>query len=263
MTRMSRCAADATLALMQSSVDLHVRSYGEFGNPDRHDYAQLVLPLRGAVQLDIDGKFGRLDVLTAGFVAPRAWHAQGGDRTNQSLILDVDECSLPPAISERLHDRPFTAINSASRKLIEFMAIMAEQRAAAPSVVQGWAPLLLDTLMLDAPRPASRLAALMARIEAEPGLPWATETMAKSAGVSVSRLHALFRSEHGTSPHDWLLERRLARACEWLAQTDRPIAELALRAGFSEQSALTRAMRKAMDMTPAAYRRQSRENLSK
>ena len=104
---------------------------------------------------------------------------------------------------------------------------------------------------------------LRSRIEADPGLPWTVESMARSVGVSVSRLHALFRLEHDQSPHDWLLERRLALACEWLVHTDRPIAELALSAGFSEQSALTRAMRKAMDITPAACRRQSRENWSK
>jgi AraC-like DNA-binding protein len=123
-------------------------------------------------------------------------------------------------------------------------------------VVRGWVPLLLDTLALDAPRPASRLAALLARIEAAPGLAWSTASMANSVGCSVSRLHALFREELDASPHAWLLERRLQRACEWLASTDLAIAEIALRAGFSEQSALTRALRKATGMTPAAYRRQ-------
>jgi AraC-like DNA-binding protein len=86
--------------------------------------------------------------------------------------------------------------------------------------------------------------------------------MAAALGLSVSRLHALFREEHGTTPHAWLLERRIARACDWLVRTDLPIADLALLAGFSEQSALTRAMRNATGLTPAAYRRQHRENRS-
>lgn len=79
--------------------------------------------------------------------------------------------------------------------------------------------------------------------------------MARTVGVSVSRLHALFRSERGSMPHGWLLDCRLRRACEWPAGSGRPVAEIALAAGFSEQSALTRAMRLAMDTTPAAYRR--------
>lgn len=243
---------------MPSFVDLHLRSYGQPSAPDRHEFAQLVLPLRGELLLEVEGRAGMLDPLRAGFVAPGAWHAQHGDGTNRSIIVDIGAGAITPETAGRLFERPFAPLGAASRKLVEFMALMADSGAVAPSVVQGWVPLLLDTLALDAPRPASRLAALLARIEAEPGLAWSTESMAKSLGCSVSRLHALFREEHDTTPHAWLLEHRLARVREWLATTEAPIAELALRSGFSEQSALTRALRKATGMTPAAYRRQHR-----
>jgi AraC-like DNA-binding protein len=245
---------------MQPSVDLHLRSYGQPGEPDRHDYAQLVLPLSGALLLDIEGRRGRLDPLHAGFVAPGAWHAQRGETPNRSIIVDVDLASLPPGAGARLFARPFAPLAPAARKLVEFMGLMAGTGSAPSSVVQGWVPLLLDTLALDTPRPLSRLAALQSRIEAEPGLPWTTDTMARCAGVSVSRLHALFREELDTSPRAWLQTHRLVRAREWLASTPLPIADIALRAGFSEQSALTRALRRATGMTPAAYRRQQRSH---
>lgn len=236
-------------------LDLHVRSYGETRLADRHDYAQLVLPLKGEVALEIAGRQGRLDPLHGAVVAPGAWHSQYSAGANQSLILDVAAANLEQGPWQRLLERPFTAIGPAARKLVEFMGILAATQPPAPPVLAGWTPLLLDTLTVGAPQPASRLAALLARIEAEPGLPWSTERMARTAGLSVSRLHALFRLEHDCTPGDWLLGCRLRRACEWLAGTDRPLAEIALAAGFSEQSALTRAMRRTMDTTPAAYRR--------
>lgn len=242
---------------------LHLRSYGDARESDRHAYAQLVLPVSGEVALEIEGRQGRLDPLHAAVVAPGAWHSQCSGVPNQSLILDVGAGAFDQGPWQRLLERPFTAIGPAARKLVEFMGILAATGTPAPSVLQGWTPLLLDTLTLGTPQPASRLAALLARIEAEPGLPWTTEDMARTVGVGVSRLHALFRAEHDTTPHDWLLGCRLRRACEWLAGTERPVAEIALAAGFSEQSALTRAMRRAMDTTPAAYRRRHRENLSK
>lgn len=247
---------------MPSTVDLHLRSYGQSGAPDRHDYAQLVLRLRGALLLEVEGRQGVLDPLRAGFVAPGAWHAQHGDAANRSIIVDIGAADLPPGCGERLFERPFAPLGPAARKLVDFMALMAEGGTPPPSVVRGWVPLLLDTLVLDAPRPGSRLAALQARIGAEPGLAWTTETMARAAGMSVSRLHALFREEHATTPHAWLLAHRIERVRGWLAGTDIPIAELALKSGFSEQSALTRALRKATGMTPAAYRRQHRETRS-
>jgi AraC-like DNA-binding protein len=252
---------------MVSTVDLHLRSYGQLAEPDRHDYGQLVLPVRGALLLDVEGRQGRLDPLHAGFVAPGAWHAQRGDAANQSIIVDIGADALAPGTGERLFERPFAPLGAASRKLVEFMALMTHAggggNCAPPSVLQGWVPLLVDTLTLDTPRPASRLAALLVRIEAEPGLAWTTATMARAAGIGVSRLHALFREEHDTTPHAWLLEHRLARAREWLASTPLTIAEIALRTGFSEQSALTRALRKATGMTPAAYRRAQLEMRSK
>jgi AraC-like DNA-binding protein len=239
------------------SADLHIRTYDRVRAPDRHDFAQLVLPLDGKLVLEIEGRQGVLDPLRAAFVAPRAWHSQVGEAANRSLIVDLEMDSLAPAAAERLLERPFPPLGAAARKLVEFMGIMASAGDRQPALLQGWLPLLLDTLMLEAPRPASRLAALLARIEAEPGLPWSTGSMAAAAGMSVSRLHALFREELDSSPHAWLLGLRLACARAWLAQSDLPIAAIALRAGFSEQSALTRAMRQAGDLAPAAFRRQA------
>jgi AraC-like DNA-binding protein len=241
---------------------IHVRSYGSPSAPDRHGFAQLVLPLSGTLALEIDGRGARLDPLNGAVVAPGAWHAQDSACANRSLIVDFDlDAAATPDLTARLLERPFCALEPAARKLVDFMAILAGEGVAGPAAgaLAGWLPLLLDRLALDAPRPRSRLAALLARIELDPGLPWHTEAMARSAGLSVSRLHALFREEQGATPHGWLLALRLARVQDWLAQGDAPIAELALRAGFGDQSALTRALRDATGMTPAAYRRERRE----
>jgi len=241
-----------------SPVDLHIRSYDQVRASDRHSYAQLVLPLSGAVALEIEGRERRLDPLQAAFVAPQAWHSQFADTPNSSIILDLGVDSIAPAIGERLHARPFTALGPEARKLVEFMGMLAARRAATPALLAGWTPLLLDTLVLDAVRPPSRLAALLASVDADPGRAWTTETMARFAGLSTSRLHALFRAELDTTPRDWLLQLRLARVCERLALGVEPIASLALWAGFADQSALTRAMRRALGVTPAEYRRARR-----
>lgn len=242
-------------------VDLDIRSYGACWDTDRHPFAQLVLPLDGRVQLDIAGQTGRADPLCAAVVVEGAWHATRGEGDNRSFILDLDQAALEAPGRERLLGRPFTAVGPAARKLIEFMQLMAGQQAVKAPLLRSWTPMLLDALVLGAPQPASRLDAMLARVVAEPGALWSTEAMARSAGLSVSRLHALFRAQHDTSPHLWLLQQRLQYACALLAASVRPVAEVALAAGFSDQSALTRAMRRHLDTTPAAYRRRQQENL--
>jgi AraC-like DNA-binding protein len=243
------------------SFDLHLRSYGEEYAPDRHSYAQLVLPVSGGFLIEIEGRERPLDSLHGALVAPGALHSQYGEQQNQSIILDIGAPAFADGPWQRLLDQPFTQLGPAARKLVEFMAILARQQAAPPGMLQGWAPLLLDTLSLAPARPASRLAALLARVQAELALPWSTGTMAASAGMSVSRLHALFRAELDTSPHEWLLRRRLELACDWLAGSRRSIADIALASGFSDQSALTRAMRATFGTTPAAWRREAQEKM--
>ena len=45
------------------------------------------------------------------------------------------------------------------------------------------------------------------------------------------------------------------RVRQLLADTDLPIATLAYQAGFADQSALTRVMRRTTGLTPSAYRK--------
>jgi len=246
-----------------ASCDLHLRSYDRVHWGDRHDFAQLVLPVNGEVLLDVGERRGRLDPLHGALIAPGAWHAQSSQGNNHSLIVDVDGAAFGHGPWQDLMERPFVALGPAARKLVEFMGLMTRQAAPPRALVQGWVPLLLDTLSIDTPRASSRLAALLARIEAAPGSAWATESMARAANLSVSRLHALFREELDSTPHGWLLHCRLDCARSLLAGSSRSIADIALACGFSDQTSLTRAMRRAFDSTPAAYRRASQESLSK
>ncbi|MGJ7545057.1 helix-turn-helix domain-containing protein [Variovorax sp. LT1R16] len=239
---------------------LNLRSYAAApGEAHRHDFSQLVLPLAGRLQLDIGGREGLLHEGRAAFIAPGTRHTQAGHPANRALVLDLDEAQLHGVFVERMAARPFLTVSPAAYRLIDYMGLMLQGGSGAAEQARHWVPLMLDALAGEAPRPLSRLAALMAQVQADPGRPWSTDAMARAACLSVSRLHALFRAELDTTPAAWLSQLRLQRVREWLATTDRPIAELALAAGYSDQNALTRAMRRATGLTPAAWRRQARE----
>ncbi|MDA7418841.1 AraC family transcriptional regulator [Xenophilus arseniciresistens] len=235
---------------------LHLRSYRGHSAPHDHDFAQLVLPVSGALDLDFGDRAAALDAARGAFVPTRQPHATRTQGPNRSLILDLpeDDSALAPLLAQ-LAQRPFLALSAPATRLLDFMALRVEQGQASAPVVQLWVPLLLDTLLLQPPRPASRLAALRARVQADPGAPWTVERMARLAALSPSRLHALFQAELHSTPRAWLQAQRLARARELLAHTRLPIAEIASRCGFADQSALTHAMRRAHDTTPAAWRR--------
>ncbi len=85
-----------------------------------------------------------------------------------------------------------------------------------------------------------------------------TADLAAELGLSVGFLVLAFRSALGTTPHRYLMERRLARARSELGSTTKPVAGIALECGFADQAHLTRYMRAALGVTPAAYRRLAR-----
>jgi AraC family transcriptional regulator len=75
--------------------------------------------------------------------------------------------------------------------------------------------------------------------------------------MSVSHLTALFRRSHGISLHQFILQRRLARARVLLQNSEMPISEIALVTGFAHQSHLASMMRRHLAITPRQLRRSS------
>jgi AraC family transcriptional regulator len=81
------------------------------------------------------------------------------------------------------------------------------------------------------------------------------DMLAHESGLSIYLLPRAFKQQFGASPHQYVLDRRLALACSLLANTDRPITEVALETGFSSQSHLTSTFKKRTGVTPNGYRR--------
>lgn len=175
---------------------------------------------------------------------------------NRALIVDLAPEIVDNRLLERLGGAPFVSLTPAAGKLVDFMQLMlAGQPTPSPGALLHWLPLLLDTMSGQAPRAQSRLHLLMARIEAAPALPWSIGDMAASAAISPSRLHEWFQAETGTSPRAWLAEVRVRHACHLLRHSSQPLALVAQRCGYADQSALSLALRRLRQTTPGAYRR--------
>ncbi|MEZ4523140.1 MAG: AraC family transcriptional regulator [Thermomicrobiales bacterium] len=78
--------------------------------------------------------------------------------------------------------------------------------------------------------------------------------IAERVGVHPAYLARRFRSEFGVTPAAYARNARLNWASERLIETDLSIAEIAIQAGFSDQSHFTRAFKRFVDLTPAQYR---------
>lgn len=100
-----------------------------------------------------------------------------------------------------------------------------------------------------------RVAAALARMEARIDAPEPASQTARAVGLSPRRLESLFRMALGTTPAAHALDLRLQAARRMLTDTKHPLAEVALRTGFSSPSTLSRAFRARFGQSPGALRR--------
>jgi len=80
------------------------------------------------------------------------------------------------------------------------------------------------------------------------------QAVAKEVGMSYFHFSRAFKQSMGMSPTNYIAERRIDRAKKLLQETELPISEIALRAGFSSQSHFTTSFRRVAGATPRVFR---------
>jgi AraC-like DNA-binding protein len=84
------------------------------------------------------------------------------------------------------------------------------------------------------------------------------EALAEIAGLSTHHFARAFKQSVGLPPHCYVLQRRIEHAQHMLRNTDLPLSEIALSAGFSDQSHLARHFRRMTGMSPGLVRLEQR-----
>ena len=98
----------------------------------------------------------------------------------------------------------------------------------------------------------STLQLVLDHMEAHIGSRNAVPDLAKLARCTPDHFIRLFREATSTTPHQYLIERRLQRAVQLLADGERP-SDVATNLGFYDASAFTRAFKRRFDVPPSKY----------
>ena len=78
------------------------------------------------------------------------------------------------------------------------------------------------------------------------------------AELSPHHFASAFRASAGVAPHRYLMERRIARACELLAKSEASVTTIAHALGFSSHGHFSESFRRFVGVTPSEYKTQSR-----
>lgn len=144
---------------------------------------------------------------------------------------------------------------SSGRLLVDCLAMSLAARLVQAYSADGQrAASLYTPHTLDRIRLARVLEYIDAHLENDLGV----DELAEIACLSPFHFARMFRNSMGVPPHRYLSDLRIARAKSLLADTDRPLVDIALASCFSSQANFTRAFRQATGQSPGAYRRASR-----
>lgn len=80
------------------------------------------------------------------------------------------------------------------------------------------------------------------------------ERIARTVGTHPVHLARVFRQYYGCTIGEYIRQLRVEFACRELSLTDAPLAQIALAAGFYDQSHFSRTFKKIVGLTPTVYR---------
>jgi AraC family transcriptional regulator len=168
---------------------------------------------------------------------PLAWHARP-ELARLDPAADL-RASAAAELMRRLYDevRASDAFTPLAVEGLALELVSVAARAAAPPLPRRWIDAARELLDAQSPEPVSIAA------------------IARELGVHPSHLARTFRQHFHVTPAEYVRRRRLEHARRLLAEGELSIADVALAAGFYDQSHLTRSFRRALGTTPAVQRR--------
>ncbi len=227
-----------------------------------HDDPTICYVLRGGftehtARDSVDCGVGTLKVMPAG--EPH-WNRFGSVAT-RGLRIDVDRERFVevPAIHRLLGEKQHLTGGRGGELVRRMVTELSAADSAGPIAAEGLALELLVEL------------ARVGTTKTEPAMPaWLVAAeeqireryragitvgeIARELGVNPATLARGYRRRFGCSIGERVRRLRVEHAARELAETDEPLSEIALRAGFYDQSHFTNVFRRTLGVTPAAYR---------
>lgn len=186
----------------------------------------------------------------------------GGWRAHPLLsafVTGTDETALWFSVP---HDERHTW----SRRFADLHRELAQRRDGYHDAVRAH----LTLLLVDSARLASDvvgelrlrnepvLADVFGYIDSHYARPLSLRDVAQALNLTPGHLTTTVRSKTGRTVNEWILERRMSEARRLLADTEKPVDEVARSTGFTDPSYFARVFRKHHGTTAGAWRRAGR-----
>ncbi|AWB19565.1 AraC family transcriptional regulator [Methylobacterium currus] len=250
-----------------NSLNLECRQYNAVATEHIHEYHQFVLPCHGSMEICIDGCSSVIDRNLGVFIPSGAKHEFFCSDNGNFVVLDISNHQSIGFCHEsdvfcHLNDQKFFRINEKIGHLVSYAASKSTNGDRS-LISNAWATLIIselaDRVACQPSMKARSLRKALVYISLNFSNKITVALVAREAGVSERSLHALFTDHLDTTPHAYIIAKRIEYAMLLLRTTQKSIQDIAFLSGHADQSALSRSMQKCHGVTPALYRQLTRQ----
>ena len=229
-------------------------------SPHRHSHAYLSFVLSGSYREKYADRECTCSAGALRFLPADELHENHFDTTVRSLLVRIDSQALDrlgdhaPVLSSPGEVSGLASSWLANRMYREFLA------------TDDIAPLAMEGVLLEILAESARaigeggahapiwLRRVREALEDSYLLAPSLAELAAIGGVHPVHLSREFRKHYDTTIGEFIRKRRIEHACHLLANSDEPLAEIALMCGFSDQSHFCAMFKTHTSLTPAKFR---------
>ncbi|MBY4675844.1 AraC family transcriptional regulator [Marinobacterium arenosum] len=240
---------------MSAVLTLDLRSYQAETHRHRHDYHQLVLPLAGCLEMEVERRDGEVTARQAAIIPAGAEHGFAARGDNCFMVAD-----LPAALAPELTRLPaFVELDTGLNHYLQFLGHECRRGSALDGAGPARSMLLLLVQLLaerfgEALPVDQRLARARDYLEQNLDRPLRIAELAQVAHLSVRQLNALFRRQFDCTPQQYLLAVRMQRARELLSAGGLSVQQVAERCGYANLSAFSNRFSRHFGCSPRQLR---------
>lgn len=231
---------------------LSIRSYSTKPVSHSHQFNQLVLPLRGVINICVGNFNGKVAPSECVVVKANQEHLFTAETEARFVVVDME--SLPLNISSS--QCTVFAINSSLSSYLTFIESQLENKVNAQleqAMYDMFRLLLSEQPLL--PKVDNRIGSAISFIEQNIERQLQIKYLAKCAYLSETQFKKLFKQQTGMTVMKYVTKRRMEKAQALLTHTDYPLHIIGEKVGYKQPSAFSRKFSQFFGLSPIKFKK--------
>lgn len=231
---------------------LSIRSYSTKPARHSHHFNQLVLPIRGVINICVGDFNGKVAPSECVVVKANEVHMFTAQTEARFVVVDME--NLPPNILSS-HCIVFM-INASLRSYLTFIENQLENKVNVQleqAMFDMFGLLLAEQPLL--PKVDTRLGMAISVIEQNIDEQLSIKCLAESACLSETQFKKLFKQQMGMTVMTFITKRRMEKAEALLTHTDYPLQIIGEKVGYKALSAFSRKFSQYFGLSPTRFKK--------